>query len=143
MAQGRKTALTLRLTPRERLTLMAWQRSTTITLGCARRARMILLLADGMPIAHIADTVGITVLLCTNGHSVFSRRGWKGSPIVQTVAAGPARLALAPYSQTSAERLAPITQGKLVDGTICRAREGDFRKATAGRDHSESVAGAA
>jgi transposase len=60
MAPGRKTALTLRLTPRERLTLMAWQRSTTITLGRARRARLILLLADGMPITHIAQTVGIS-----------------------------------------------------------------------------------
>ena len=60
MTRGRKTALTLRLTPRERLTLMAWQRSTTIPLGRARRARMILLLADGMPITHIAATVGIS-----------------------------------------------------------------------------------
>ena len=60
MAHGRKTALTLRLTPRERHTLIAWQRSTTITLGRARRARIILLLADGMPIAHIAATVGIS-----------------------------------------------------------------------------------
>ncbi|HEY5868431.1 MAG TPA: helix-turn-helix domain-containing protein [Candidatus Tectomicrobia bacterium] len=60
MTRGRKTALTLRLTPRERLTLLAWQRSTTMTLGRARRARIILLLADGMPIAHIAATVGIS-----------------------------------------------------------------------------------
>ena len=60
MAQGRKTTLTLRLTPRERLTLMAWQRSATITLGHARRGRMILLLADGMPIVHIAQTLGVS-----------------------------------------------------------------------------------
>ena len=59
MVQGRKTALTLRLTPRERLTLLAWQRSTTIPAGRARRARLILLLADGMPMTHIAATVGI------------------------------------------------------------------------------------
>ena len=79
MARGRKTALTLRLTPRERLTLMAWQRSTTITLGRARRGRMILLLADGMPIAHIADTVGDQPSLCVQVGKTFSPGGGRGT----------------------------------------------------------------
>jgi len=39
---------------------MAWQRSTTIPAGRARRGRIILLVADGVPISHIADTVGIS-----------------------------------------------------------------------------------
>ena len=60
MARGRKTALTIRLAPDERHTLMAWQRSTTIPAGRARRGRIILLVADGVPISHIADTVGIS-----------------------------------------------------------------------------------
>ena len=60
MARGRKTALTIRLTAEERHTLMAWQRSTTIPAGRARRGRIILLVADGVPISHIADTVGIS-----------------------------------------------------------------------------------
>lgn len=60
MARGRKTALTLRLTAEERHRLMAWQRSTTIPAGRARRGRIILLVADGIPISHIADTVGIS-----------------------------------------------------------------------------------
>jgi transposase-like protein len=60
MARGRKTTLTLRLTPEERRTLMAWQRSTTMPVGRARRGRIILLLADGMSISDIADTVGIS-----------------------------------------------------------------------------------
>jgi transposase-like protein len=59
MARGRKTSLTLDLTPTERQTLLAWQRSTTIPVGRARRGRIILLVADGVPISHIADTVGI------------------------------------------------------------------------------------
>ena len=59
MARGRKTSLTLALTPEERQTLLAWQRSTTIPAGRARRGRIILLLADGVPISHIADTVSI------------------------------------------------------------------------------------
>ena len=61
MARGRKTALTIRLAADERHTLMAWQRSTTIPAGRARRGRIILLVADGVPISHIADTVGISV----------------------------------------------------------------------------------
>jgi transposase-like protein len=60
MARGRTTSLTLRLTPAERLTLLAWQRSTTISAGLARRSRIILLLADRMPITDIAATVGVS-----------------------------------------------------------------------------------
>src|SRR2546430_4570738 len=60
MGQGRTTSLTLRLTPAERRTLLAWQRSTTtISAGRARRGRIIFLVADGVPIAHVATTVGI------------------------------------------------------------------------------------
>jgi hypothetical protein len=60
MPRGRTTSLTLRLTPAERLTLMAWQRSTAIPAGLARRGRIILLVADGVPLAHVAATVGIS-----------------------------------------------------------------------------------
>ena len=59
MARGRKTSLTLTLTPEERQTLLAWQRSTTIPAGRARRGRMILLVAEGMSISHIAALVGL------------------------------------------------------------------------------------
>ena len=55
-----KPALTIRLAADERHTLLAWQRSTTIPAGRARRGRIILLVADGVPISHIADTVGIS-----------------------------------------------------------------------------------
>ena len=60
MARGRKTALTITLTPTERRTLRAWQRATTIAAGRARRGRIILLVAEGMPIATVAATVGIS-----------------------------------------------------------------------------------
>jgi len=59
MARGRKTALRVSLTADEYQTLRAWQRSTTIRAGYARRGRIILQLADGVPISHIAETVGI------------------------------------------------------------------------------------
>src|SRR5919206_4546339 len=60
MARGRTTSLAIRLTPMERQTLQAWQRATTIPAGLARRGRIILLMADRIPIAHIAATVGIS-----------------------------------------------------------------------------------
>ena len=60
MARGRKTALTIRLTADDRQTLRAWQRSTTIPAGRARRGRIILLLADGVPLVQIAAMVGTT-----------------------------------------------------------------------------------
>src|SRR5712664_4096806 len=60
MARGRKTSLTVPLTPAERRTLLAWQRATTISAGRARRGRVILLMADGMPISDVAATVGIS-----------------------------------------------------------------------------------
>src|SRR5262249_5252886 len=39
--RGRKTALTISLTPEERATLTRWQRSTTIPAGYAKRGRLI------------------------------------------------------------------------------------------------------
>ena len=60
MARGRPTSLTIDLTPAERQTLLVWQRSTTIPSGRARRGRMILLVANSIPIAHVAATVGMS-----------------------------------------------------------------------------------
>jgi hypothetical protein len=60
MARGRKTSLTITLTPAERRTLLAWQRATTVSAGLARRGRMILLVADGVTITDIAAMVGIS-----------------------------------------------------------------------------------
>ena len=60
MARGRKTSRTIRLTPAERLTLLSWQRATTISAGLARRARLLLLLADGVTITEAAATVGLS-----------------------------------------------------------------------------------
>src|SRR5262245_11799719 len=60
MARGRRTALTIHLTPEERQTLMAWQRSTAISAGRARRGRILLLLADGVPVSHVATMVGLS-----------------------------------------------------------------------------------
>ena len=60
MPRGRKTALLVQLTPAQRQTLLAWQRSTAIPAGLARRGRIVLLLTEGMTITDIAKTVGIS-----------------------------------------------------------------------------------
>ena len=60
MARGRRTSLTISLTPAERRTLLTWQRATTVPAGLARRARLLLLLADGMTITTAAVTVGLS-----------------------------------------------------------------------------------
>src|SRR2546428_11774402 len=60
MARGRKTSLTIRLTLAERRTLLTWQRSTTTPAGLARRARLLLLLADGMTITDAAAAVDLS-----------------------------------------------------------------------------------
>ena len=60
MVSGRKTSFAIRLTPAQRQTLLAWQRATNIRAGVVRRARILLLLADGMTITDIAATVGMS-----------------------------------------------------------------------------------
>jgi len=78
MSRGRKTSLTLCLTPAERQTLQAWQRSTTISAGRARRGRMILLLADGVTISAIAATVGISRRFVYKWVQQFLEQGLEG-----------------------------------------------------------------
>ena len=76
MAHGRKTALTLTLNlpPEERQTLLAWQRSTTMPAGPARRGRMIVLVAAGMSLCHSAALVGSSRRFIYKWASVGSTR---------------------------------------------------------------------
>ena len=78
MARGRKTSLTIRLTPAERQTLQAWQRATTTPAGLARRGRILLLLADRMPISDIARTVGISRRFVYKWVQRFGQEGLEG-----------------------------------------------------------------
>jgi hypothetical protein len=78
MARGRKTSLTIRLTPAERQTLLAWQRATTIPAGLARRGRILLLLAEGMTITDIAITVGISRRFVYKWVQRFVQEGLEG-----------------------------------------------------------------
>jgi transposase len=78
MARGRTTSLAVRLTPVERQTLLAWQRATTISAGRARRGRIILLLAEQMPISDIAATVGISRRFVYKWAKRFLEKGLAG-----------------------------------------------------------------
>jgi transposase len=78
MARGRKTSLTIPLTPAQRQTLLAWQRATTISAGRARRARIILLVADGIPISDVAATVGISRRFVYKWVQRFLEQGLEG-----------------------------------------------------------------
>jgi transposase len=68
----------LRLTPAERQMLLAWQRATTIAAGRARRARIIVLVADGVPITHVADIVGISRRFVYKWVQRFLEKGIEG-----------------------------------------------------------------
>jgi hypothetical protein len=59
MARGQKTSVVIEITPKQKQILSAWQRSTTIRSGLAKRGRIILMLADGASISHISRTVDI------------------------------------------------------------------------------------
>ena len=78
MARGRTTTLTIRLTPTQRRTLLAWQRATTIRAGLARRGRIILLVADRMAIAEVAATVGISRCFVYKWVQRFLQAGLEG-----------------------------------------------------------------
>jgi len=57
--RGRKPAVTVELSEAGRLTLEGWLRATSTPLGKARRARAILLLADGVSYVETARLVGL------------------------------------------------------------------------------------
>src|SRR6266851_6346855 len=78
MTRGRKTSLTIRLTPAERQTLLAWQRATTISAGRVRRGRIILLMADRVPISDVAATVGISRRFVYKWVQRFLEKGVEG-----------------------------------------------------------------
>jgi len=59
MARGRRTSITIALTPESQRQLEAWHRSTVIPAGLARRARLILLLWRGESISGTARIIDI------------------------------------------------------------------------------------
>lgn len=59
MARGRKSSLVVSLTNGERSELESLQRRTTARAGVTRRARMVLLRAEGHSISDVSRRVGV------------------------------------------------------------------------------------
>ena len=78
MTRGRKTTLTIHLTAEDHHVLRSWQRATTISAGRARRGRTILFLANRMPIAQIAATVGVSRRFVYKWAQRFQQYGIEG-----------------------------------------------------------------
>ena len=64
MPRGNSSTFIVTLSKDEHAILDHWKRSTTISQARNRRARIILLLAERMPISRIARTVGISRRHC-------------------------------------------------------------------------------
>lgn len=58
--RGRKKTFSLELTDAQRAELQRWLRHTTLPAGLARRARVILLLSEGLAVKAAAQTAGLT-----------------------------------------------------------------------------------
>jgi len=69
-------ALALRDGDRERLA--GWVRSSTVNAGLARRARIVLLAAEGVSNTEIAERVGVSRPTVTSWRSRYDRRGVAG-----------------------------------------------------------------
>jgi putative transposase len=58
--RGRKPNFVVHLTPGKRAELERWQRSTTLPVGLVRRARVVLLMAEGQSLTAAASICGLT-----------------------------------------------------------------------------------
>src|SRR5207245_11418983 len=100
------TVLTIHLTAEDRQTLMAWQRSTTIPAGRARRGQIMLLLGDGLPVVQIADTVGVTHRVVYKWARRFLQDGIEGLADKPGRSGGPALTTPAKGGQASRRKRA-------------------------------------
>ena len=78
MARGAKTSLSITLSSDDRRTLESQQRSTSVRAGLARRGRIILCIADGLPVVETARRVGISRRLVYKWVERFRAEGIDG-----------------------------------------------------------------
>jgi hypothetical protein len=76
--RGRKSALTIVLTPSDRAEIERWQRSTTGPAGLARRGRILLLLEQGMTLKDTAQRCGLSIRHVRKWAERFLRHGLAG-----------------------------------------------------------------
>ena len=78
MARGRKSSLVVLLTATKRSALEAIQRRTTVSAGLARRARMVLLRADGTSLADVARRVEVAPRVVAKWLKRYRQQGLRG-----------------------------------------------------------------
>lgn len=76
--RGRKSALTIVLSPEDRAEIEHWQRSTTGPAGLTRRGRALLLLAQGKTLKDTAELCGMSVRHVRKWAKRFRRHGLAG-----------------------------------------------------------------
>jgi len=59
--RGRKSALSIVLTPADRAEIQGWQRTSTCPIGIARRGRALLLLEQGRTLKDTAVVCGLSI----------------------------------------------------------------------------------
>ena len=78
MARGRQSSLVILLTPTKRSDLEALQRRTTVSAGLARRARMVLLRADGASLADVSRWIGVAPRVVAKWLKRYRQQGLRG-----------------------------------------------------------------
>jgi hypothetical protein len=76
--RGRKSSLTITLTPEERAEVRRWQRATTGPAGLARRGRVLLLLERGETLKEAGRTCGLNVRHVRKWAERFRAQGLAG-----------------------------------------------------------------
>jgi DNA-directed RNA polymerase specialized sigma24 family protein len=76
--RGRKSSLTITLTPEERAEIQRWQRATTGPAGLARRGRVLLLLEQGETLKEAARLCGMSVRHVRKWAERFRTQGLAG-----------------------------------------------------------------
>lgn len=76
--RGRKSSLTILLTPEDRAEIERWQRATTGPAGLARRGRLLLLLQRGDTFVQAAGTCGMSVRHARKWAERFRAQGLAG-----------------------------------------------------------------
>lgn len=78
MARGRRSSLVVSLTFEKRGELESLLRRTTVKAGVARRARMVLLRADGHALLEVARRVGVAPRVVYKWIKRYLEKGTKG-----------------------------------------------------------------
>ena len=78
--RGRKSSLTIALTPEDRAEIEHWQRATTCRAGLACRGRDLLLLEQGKTLKEAAQLCGLSVRHVRKSAERYRALGLSRSP---------------------------------------------------------------